>query len=121
MPQKQVLESIQNWVGRPGLEPGTYGLKGLVGAEERRGVNPDRIPCGSFVARRVLELAASRDAEVVEAARALAEIVLASDELRLARRIVEGGPFVVVNAVELAERVLAVSLAALPDERTGAQ
>jgi hypothetical protein len=73
------------------------------------------------VARRVLELAASKDAAVIEAARALAGIVLANDELRLARRILEGGPFVVVNAVELAERVLAVSLGALPDERTGAR
>ena len=87
----------------------------------RAGARGDSIPSGSFVARRVLELTASRDPKVGEVARTLAQIVLASDELRLARRIVEGGPFVVVNAVELAERVLAVSLAALPAERTGSR
>jgi hypothetical protein len=44
------------------------------------------------VARRVLELAASKDAAVFEAARALAAIVLAGDEVRLARQALEGGP-----------------------------
>jgi hypothetical protein len=96
-------------VGRAGLEPATYGLKGHSDHEQVRGVNPDLILSGSFVARRVLELAASRDPEVVDAAQALAAIVLAREEVRLARQIVDGGPLVVVHAVELAERIFACS------------
>jgi hypothetical protein len=93
-------------VGRPGLEPGTYGLKGRSEHEERRGVTPDLIPSGSFVARRVLELAAARDPGMVEAARALAAMVLAGEDVRLARKIAEGGRLTITHAVELAERVL---------------
>jgi hypothetical protein len=68
-------------VGRAGLEPATYGLKERSDHEQVRGVNPDLIPRGSFVTRRVLELAASRDPEVIEAARALAAIVLAGEDV----------------------------------------
>jgi hypothetical protein len=39
--------------------------------------------------------------------RALASIVLAADEVRLAREVLEGGRFAAVKAVELAERLLA--------------
>ena len=102
-------DNTQIRVGRAGIEPATYGLKVLIDPEELRGFNPPRYPVGTFVARRVLELAASKDAGVVEAARALAAIVLAGDEVRLARKVVEGGTFAVVHAVELAELVLARS------------
>ena len=81
----------------------------LIDPEELRGFNPPRYLVGTYVARRVLELAASKDAGVLEAARALAAIVLASDDVRLARKVVEGGTFAVVHAVELAELVLARS------------
>jgi hypothetical protein len=104
-------------VGRPGLEPGTYGLKALNNRQELHGVNPIWILSGSFVARRVLELAASKDPAVVEAALTLAAIVLAGDEVRLANKIVEGGTFAVMHAVELAELVLTRSAAL---GRTGA-
>jgi hypothetical protein len=97
-------------VSRPGLEPGTYGLKGLTGAEELRGVNPDLILRGSLV-RRVLEFAARRDpetaAEMGSAMRALASSVLAAQEVRLACEVLKGGRFAGVKAVELAERLLA--------------
>jgi hypothetical protein len=96
-------------VGRAGLEPATYGLKGLAGAEELRGVNPDLILRGSLV-RRVLDLAARHDPatadEMMRAMRALASTVLAADEVRLAREVLEGGRFAGVKAVELAERLL---------------
>jgi len=101
-------------VGRAGIEPATYGLKGLVGPEDLRGVNPDRILRGSFV-RRVLRLAARHDlAEAGElhlAMRQLAVVVLAADEVRLAREVLEGGRFAIVKAVELAERLLAAEAA----------
>jgi hypothetical protein len=44
---------------------------------------------------------------MAQAMRALASIVLASDEVRLAREVLEGGRFAAVKAVELAERLLA--------------
>jgi hypothetical protein len=89
-----------------GLEPMTYGLKGHRGHEQIRGVRSDLIPSGSFVAQRVLELATRRDPEVLEAARALASIVLAGDDVRLAEKIIEGGRFTAIHAVQLAERML---------------
>jgi len=58
------------------------------------------------VARRVLELAASRDPAVHEAARELAAIVLGRDEVRLARRVLEGGPLAAARGVELAEMLV---------------
>jgi hypothetical protein len=39
--------------------------------------------------------------------RQLAVVVLAADEVRLAREVLEGGRVAVVRAVELAERLLA--------------
>jgi hypothetical protein len=50
------------------------------------------IPSGSFIARRVLELAALRDPEVPDAARGLAAIVLAGDDVQLAQKVAEGRP-----------------------------
>ena len=96
-------------VGRAGLEPATYGLKAADIPEELRGVNPILILRGSFI-RRVLQLAARHDPEAAEemtfAMRALASTVLATDEVRLAREVLEGGRFAAVKAVELAERLL---------------
>ena len=98
-------------VGRAGLEPATYGLKELTGPEDLRGVNPDLILHRSFVARRVLELASRRDPETAvemgRTMRALASVVLASAEVRLAADVLKGGRFAAVKAVELAELLLA--------------
>ncbi|HLK36680.1 MAG TPA: hypothetical protein VKU41_07995 [Polyangiaceae bacterium] len=58
------------------------------------------------MARRVLELAASKDAAVIEAARELAAIVLGREEVRLARRVLEGGPLAVARALDLAEMLI---------------
>jgi hypothetical protein len=112
---KQGFEQL--WADRE-PEPWTYGLRGRSGPEELRGVDPDLIPSGSFVARRVLELAASRDPAVLEAARELAAIVLGRDEVRLARRVLEGGPFAVARAVDLAELVACVA-SSLPRRANG--
>jgi hypothetical protein len=80
-----------------------------MGPEELRGVNRKWILRGSFV-RRVLHLAARHNpAEAGElhlAMRQLAVVVLAADEVRLAREVLEGGRFAIVKAVELAERLL---------------
>jgi hypothetical protein len=104
-------------VGRPGLEPGTYGLKGLTDAEQLRGVNPIWILRGSFV-RWVLQLAARHKpeeaAEMTRAMRALASMVLAADEVRLALEVLKGGRFAAVKAVELAERLFAAEAAQTP-------
>jgi hypothetical protein len=54
----------------------------------------------------VLELAARRDPEVLDAARGLAALVLAGDDVRLAQKVAEGGRWAIVHAVELAERML---------------
>jgi hypothetical protein len=43
--------------------------------------------------------------------RQLALVVLAADEVRLAREVLEGGRFALVKAVELAERLLAAEAA----------
>jgi hypothetical protein len=89
------------------LEARTFGLKGLIGAEELRVDHPDLILHRSFIARRVLELASHRDpetaAEMGRTMRALASIVLASAEVRLAAEVLKGGRFAAVKAVELAE------------------
>jgi len=68
----------------------------------------------------VLELTARRDPEVLDAARGLAAIVLAGDEVRLARKIGEGGRLAIAHAVELAERLLASSSGKASPERTRA-
>jgi hypothetical protein len=59
---------------------------------------------------------------MVRAMRALASIVLAADEVRLAREVLEGGRFAAVKAVELAERFLSAegtSEARPPSARSG--
>jgi hypothetical protein len=96
-------------VGRLGIEPRTYGLKGHGDHEQLHAVNPNLILRGSFMARQVLQLAARRDPEVLEVAQRLAAIVLGSDEVRLAKNVARSGPFAVVHAVELAEFVMARS------------
>jgi hypothetical protein len=96
--------------GRAGIKPPTYRLKELAGPQDVRGVNPNRI----FV-RRFLRLAARRDpAEAGElhlATRQLAVLVLAADEVRLAREVLEARRFVIVKGVELAKHLLAAEAA----------
>ncbi|MGA7121461.1 MAG: hypothetical protein WBY94_15255 [Polyangiaceae bacterium] len=52
--------------------------------------------------------------------RALASTVLAADEVRLAREVLEGGRFAGVKAVELAERLLTSSARTIPMDGAGA-
>jgi hypothetical protein len=115
------VDAATTEVGRAGLEPATYGLKELTVAEEVRGVNPDLILRGSLV-RRVLDFAARHDPatadEMMRAMRALASTVLAADEVRLAREVLEGGRFAAVKAVELAERLLTPAARTIPMDAT---
>ncbi len=97
-------------VGRLGIEPRTYGLKEQGDHEHIHAFNPNLILPGSFVARRVLELASNRNTQVLDMARVLAAIVLAGDEVRLAHKVAEGGPSAIVHTVELAERMLSGAL-----------
>jgi hypothetical protein len=96
-------------VGRLGIEPRTYGLKGHGDHEQLHAVNPDLILRGSFIALQVLQLAAKRDPEVLDAARKLAAIVLGDDQVRFAHNVRRSDPFAVVHAVKLAALVIARS------------
>jgi hypothetical protein len=68
---------------------------------------------------QVLQLAARRDPEVLDAAQKLAAMVLGDDELRLALNVALRDPFAVVHAVELAALVIARSTDAVPPGHTG--
>jgi len=73
----------------------------------------------SFIARQVLQLAARRDPEVLDAAQKLAAIVLGDDEVRLAQNVARSDPFAVVHAVELAALVIARSTDTVRDGERG--
>jgi hypothetical protein len=76
-------------------------------------------PLGGAAHRLLAEVRAAQDRldrrargsplRVLEAAQELAGIVLARDEVRLAQKVVQGGRFAVVHAVELAQRILSLS------------
>jgi hypothetical protein len=98
-------------VGRPGLEPGTYGLKEHSGTEEVRGVGSVCDPNGALreAAREILLAAAEgRDVEWV-VAEALARGWLARTAGALAMRVLAEGEHAGTALVELCARIVDVA------------
>lgn len=88
-------------------------IQGLTGANDQQGTNPDAV--------EILRALARGDAQTARAGgRELAERVMGSRLVRLARQVLEGGPFIDARIVELCGAVLdQEDEAAGPARRTG--